>query len=199
MNILQINASAHRRGSQSSQLADAISARLLARSPGAQLRRRELARDPHPEQDDAALEALALPAAQRSPAQAARVARDDALIAEIQEADVLVLAVPMYNFGIPAQLKNWIDAIARARVTFRYTDNGPEGLLKGKKVYVATTRGGLHRDLPSDLVEPYLRRVLAFLGMSDVEFFFAEGLALGAEALRKAMTEARAEIDAVIA
>jgi hypothetical protein len=90
------------------------------------------------------------PAEQRTPEQAARVALDDALIAQVQSADAIVLGVPMYNFGVPVQLKTWIDAIARAGVTFRYTENGPEGLLKGKKVYVALARGGIYRDTPAD-------------------------------------------------
>ena len=116
------------------------------------------------------------------------MALDDALIAEVQAADVVVLGVPMYNFGVPAQLKNWIDAIARAGVTFRYTANGPEGLLKGKKVYVALTRGGKYRDTPADTQVPYLKTVLGFLGMTDVQFVYAEGLAMGdadAEGVRR--------------
>ena len=118
---------------------------------------RDLADTPHPVLDEAALGALFTPADQRTPEQAARVALDDALIAEIQAADVVVLGVPMYNFGVPAQLKNWIDAISRAGVTFRYTANGPEGLLKGKKVYVALTRGGKYRNTPADTQVPYLQ------------------------------------------
>ena len=117
---------------------------------------RDLSDVPHPVLDEAALGALFTPAEQRTPEQAARVALDDALIAEIQAADVVVLGVPMYNFGVPAQLKNWIDAISRAGVTFRYTENGPEGLLKGKKVYVALARGGKYRNTPADTQVPYL-------------------------------------------
>jgi multimeric flavodoxin WrbA len=85
----------------------------------------------------------------------------------VQAADTLVLAVPMYNFGITALLKNWIDAIARAKVTFEYTEHGPRGLLTGKRVYVVLTRGGIYRDQPTDTVVPYLRTVLEFLGMTD--------------------------------
>jgi FMN-dependent NADH-azoreductase len=95
---------------------------------------------------------------------------------------VVVLGVPMYNFGVPAALKNWIDAISRAKVTFQYTANGPEGLLKGKKIYVVLTRGGQYRNTPSDTQVPYLRTVLSFLGMTDIQFIYAEGLALGADA-----------------
>ena len=127
------------------------------------------------------------------------MARDDALIAEIAAADVVVLGVPMYNFGVPAQLKNWIDAISRAQVTFRYTASGPEGLLKGKKVYVALTRGGKYRNTPADTQVPYLKTVLGFLGMTDVQFVYAEGLAMGVEAANEAMASAQAQIEDAVA
>ena len=150
MNLLQIKASARREGAHSTRIANALVARLQAAHPAARLTVRDLARHPHPMLDEAALSALFTPAEQRTPAQAARVALDDALIAEVQAADVRVLGVPMYNFGISVQLKTWIDALARAGVTFRYTENGPEGLLKGKKVYVALARGGRYRDAETD-------------------------------------------------
>ena len=101
----------------------------------------------------------------------------------------------MYNFGVPAPLKNWIDAISRAKVTFQYTDKGPEGLLKNKKVYVALTRGGLYRNTPADTQVPYLKMVFSFLGMTDVQFVYAEGLAMGAEAEQKALAAAHDAID----
>ncbi|WP_374327878.1 FMN-dependent NADH-azoreductase [Azonexus sp.] len=198
MNILQINASARSTGANSTRLADSITARLLARNPGATVELRDLAAQPHPVLDEPALGALFTPAEQRTAEQAARVALDDALIAQVQAVDVIVLGVPMYNFGVPVQLKTWIDAIARAGVTFRYTANGPEGLLKGKKVYVALARGGLYRDTPADSQVPYLKSVLAFLGMTDVEFIYAEGLALGADSASKAFAEAEARIDVVV-
>jgi FMN-dependent NADH-azoreductase len=199
MNILQINSSArvyeNGSGSVSTQLAQELSAALQARHEGARLQVRDLARQPHPVLDEAALTALFTPEAQRTPAQAERVALDDALIAELQAADLVVLAVPMYNFGVTAQLKNWIDAVARARVTFAYTVNGPVGLLTGKKVYAVLSRGGVHRDLPSDSQVPYLRAVLGFLGMTDVEFIYAEGLAMGPEAVSGALAQARGRIE----
>ncbi len=198
MNILQINASARSAGANSTRLADAVTARLLAQNPASRVVIRDLAADPHPVLDEAALGALFTPAEQRTPAQAARVALDDALIAQLQSVDVIVLGVPMYNFGVPVQLKTWIDAIARAGVTFRYTENGPEGLVKGKKVYVALARGGLYRDTPADSQTPYLKSVLAFLGMTDVEFIFAEGLAMGAESAERAFAEAEARIAEVV-
>ncbi|RIX46205.1 MAG: FMN-dependent NADH-azoreductase [Rhodocyclales bacterium GT-UBC] len=197
MNILQINASARSQGSNSTRLADAISQRLLAANPGAKLELRDLASQPHPVLDEPSLGALFTPAEQRTPEQAARVALDDALIAQVQASDAIVLGVPMYNFGVPVQLKTWIDAIARAGVTFRYTANGPEGLLKGKKVYIALARGGLYRDTPADSQVPYLKSVLAFLGMTDVSFVYAEGLAMGADAASQAFAQAEAEIAAL--
>ncbi|WP_265949163.1 FMN-dependent NADH-azoreductase [Dechloromonas sp. A34] len=199
MKILQINASARSAGSNSTRLADTVTARLLAQNPDAVVDLRDLAANPHPVLDEPALGALFTPAEQRTPEQAARVALDDALIAQVQAADAIVLGVPMYNFGVPVQLKTWIDAIARSGVTFRYTANGPEGLLKGKKVYVALARGGLYRDTPADSQTPYLKSVLAFLGMTNVEFIFAEGLAMGAESATKAFAEAEARIDEIFA
>ncbi len=199
MNILQINASARSNGANSTRLADAITQRLLARDPQAVLTVRDLAAQPHPVLDEPALGALFTPADQRTPEQAARVALDDALIAQVQGADVIVLGVPMYNFGVPVQLKTWIDAIARAGVTFRYTADGPEGLLKGKTVYVALARGGLYRDTPADSQVPYLKSVLGFLGMTDVRFVYAEGLALGADSASRAFAQAEADIEAALA
>ncbi len=199
MNILQINASARSNGANSTRLADSITARLKAKQADAQLVLRDLAVTPHPVLDGAALGAIFTPEAQRSAEQAARVALDDALIAELQAADVIVLGVPMYNFGVPVQLKTWIDAIARAGVTFRYTENGPVGLLTGKKVYVALARGGLYRDTPADTQVPYLQKFFAFLGMTDVEFVYAEGLSMGAASLSKAFADAEAHVEALFA
>jgi FMN-dependent NADH-azoreductase len=199
MNILQINSSARTTGSHSTRLAGDIVTRLQAANPAATHVVRDLGRAPHPALDEATLQALFTPADQRSPAQAARVGQDDALIAEVQAADVLVLGVPMYNFGVPAALKNWIDAIARTGVTFKYTDKGPVGLLQGKKVYVALARGGLYRDTPADTQVPYLKAVLGFLGMTDIQFVYAEGLAMGPEAEQKALASAEAQIEEVLA
>ena len=202
MNILQINSSARalagEQGSQSSLLAGELVSQLLTAQPQARVTLRDLGRQPHPALDEAALQALFTPPEQRSAEQAARVALDDALIAEIQAADVVVIAAPMINFGISSQLKHWIDAIARARVTFRYTEHGAEGLLKGKKVYVVTTRGGVHRDQATDTIVPYLRTVLGFLGMTDVDFIYAEGLSMGPAAQAQALQAARQQMADVL-
>ena len=199
MNILQINSSARTDGSHSTKLANALVERIRADNPGATLTLRDLSRTPHPHLDESTLQALFTPADKRTPEHAARVAQDDALIAEIQAADVVVLGVPMYNFGVSTQLKNWIDAISRAQVTFRYTATGPEGLLKGKKVYVALTRGGLYRNTPNDTQVPYLKMVFGFLGMTDVQFVYAEGLAMGREAEQNALASAHAQIEELVA
>lgn len=199
MKILQINSSARSTGSHSTRLADDLVQRLRGAAQPSSLTVRDLGKTPHPALDEATLQALFTPAEQRSPAQAARIAQDDALIAEVQAADVLVLGVPMYNFGVPAALKNWIDAIARAGVTFKYTDKGPVGLLAGKKVYVTLARGGLYRDTPADTQVPYLKSVLGFLGMTDVQFVYAEGLAMGPQAEEQALASAQAQIEAVLA
>lgn len=199
MNILQINASARREGANSTKVANSVVARLKAANPAATVTLRDLAVTPHPVLDEAALGALFTPAEQRSPEQAARVALDDALIAEIQAHDTIVLGVPMYNFGVPVQFKAWIDAIARAGATFRYTATGPEGLLTGKTVYVALARGGLYRDTPNDSQVPYLKAVLGFLGMTDVRFIYAEGLAMGPEAVAKGFAQAEADLEAALA
>jgi FMN-dependent NADH-azoreductase len=199
MNILQVNSSARIEGSHSTTLANALVDRIRADNPGATLTIRDLSRTPHVPLDENALQALFTPADKRTPDQAARVALDDTLISEIQTADVVVLGVPMYNFGVPGQLKDWIDAISRAQVTFRYTASGPEGLLKGKKVYVALTRGGKYRNTPSDTQVPYLKTIFTFLGMTDVQFVYAEGLAMGPEALQNALDAAHSQIDELVA
>lgn len=199
MNILQINASARREGANSTRVAERIVARLQAAHPGSSVTVRDLAVTPHPVLDEAALAALFTPADQRTPGQAARVALDDALIAEIQAHDTIVLGVPMYNFGVPVQLKSWIDAIARAGVTFRYAETGPVGLLAGKTVYVALARGGLYRDTSNDTQVPYLKSIFGFLGMTDLRFVYAEGLAMGQEAAARGIAQADADIDAVLA
>ena len=198
MNILQINSSARSTGSASTRLADALVARVLAANPDAAVVRRDLAAEPHPVLDEPTLQALFTPAEQRSAEQAARIALDDALIAQVQAADVIVVGAPMYNFGITVQLKSWFDAIARANVTFKYTEKGPVGLLSGKKVLVGLSRGGLHRGNATDSQVPYLNTMFGFLGLTDVQYVYADGMGMGPEAVARAQAQADAEINAIL-
>lgn len=197
MNILQINSSVRGASSTSTRIATSVVEQLKRLHPEASVQVRELATQPI--LDAQALGALFTPAEARTPEQAARVAQDDATIAQLLEADVVVIGVPLYNLGEPVQLKAWIDAISRAGVTFRYTSEGPEGLVKGKKVYVAFARGGKYRGTPYDTQTPYLRNLLGFLGMTDVTFLHAEGLAMGEEATAQALAEVEAEIATIAA
>ncbi len=199
MKILQINGSVRAEGGNSTRLANEIVARLRAKAPTAELTVRDLARQAHPALDEAALDALFTPEGERTAEQRARVALDDALIAELMASDVIVLGVPMYNFGVSSQIKNWIDAVARARVTFRYTENGVEGLVKGKLVYVALARGGRYRGTEADTITPYLRTILAFMGMTEVKFIYAEGLNMGDGAVDRGFAEAEADLAAALA
>jgi len=196
MKILQINSSVRGAASESTRVASNIVARLTAANPSARVTVRDLGANPHPVLDGAALGALFTPADQRSADQAARVAQDDALIAEAQAADVIVIGAPMYNFSMPIQLKAWFDAVARAGVTFRYTETGPEGLLKNKKVYVATARGGIY-PADADPQVPQIRMLLNFLGMTENEFIYSAGLAMGPEAAAKGQAEADAAVAAL--
>jgi len=198
MNILQINSSARAfangQGSQSTRLASELVETLRAGDATATHVLRDLTAAPHPALDEATLGALFTPADARTPEQHARVALDQALIDEVQAADVIVIGVPMINFGISSQLKNWIDAIAKAGITFKYTATGPVGLIEGKKVYAVLTRGGVYRDQPHDTQVPYLRQTLGFLGIKDIEFIYAEGLNMGPEAADKGIASAREHI-----
>jgi FMN-dependent NADH-azoreductase len=115
----------------------------------------------------------------RTSAQQQVLDESDALIAELQAADTIVIGLPMYNFGIPSQLKAYFDHVARAGVTFKYTDKGSVGLLGGKRAYVFAARGGLYQGTPRDTQTAYVRDFLAFVGIADVQFVYAEGLAIG--------------------
>ncbi|EGQ8515368.1 FMN-dependent NADH-azoreductase [Vibrio parahaemolyticus] len=154
---------------------------------------RDLAANPLPVLDLAVATALRA-TEDLSQEQQAVVDLSDTLIEEVKAADTLVIAAPMYNFTIPTQLKNWIDLIARAGVTFKYTENGVQGLIEGKKAIVVTTRGGIHKDSPTDNVTPYLRTVLGFVGITDVEFVYAEALNMGEDAASKGILEAQSQL-----
>ena len=196
--LLQINSSLQGAGSRSTGLATRIAESLLARHPGATRIIRDLGADPIPHLDGGTFEAFCDPAAAVTQAQRSGLALSNALIAELEEADVLVIGAPMYNFGIPSTLKAWIDHVTRARVTFRLTDAGPEGLLRGKKAYVAIARGGKYLGNGADLQTAYLEMALGLIGITDVDFIYAEGLALGPHSEATALEEAHLSIQRVL-
>lgn len=186
-------------GAQSQSLA--LAREFLTRFPAASVVERTLTPESIPHLTAETMAAMATPEAQRTERQNEVVALSDTLIAEVEAADTIVLAVPMYNFSIPSTLKAWIDHVARAGRTFRYTAAGPEGLLKGKKVFVVTARGGVYSDGPTaafDFQEPYLRTVLGFLGLNDVTFVHLEGLKISPEAAASGLARARAKIETLI-
>lgn len=191
MNLLQIKSSLFGDDGQSSRLANEFVAALLERNPGAELVVRDLVVDPVPHLDAERFAAFTTPQPSRTEAQQAVVAYSDRLIEELRRADVLVLGLPMYNFGVPSQLKAWYDHVARAGVTFRYTGKGPEGLLKGKKAYIFAARGGEYAGSGSDWQAQFVRVILGFIGITDVEFVFAEALAINEERRQASIAAAR--------
>ncbi|WP_127560947.1 FMN-dependent NADH-azoreductase [Nioella ostreopsis] len=187
--ILRIDASARREGSISRDLAD----RIIARFPGAHVTTRDLANG-LPLIDETWVGANFTPEAERSPEQRATLALSDDLIAEVKAADTLVIGLPIYNFGVPATLKAWVDQVARAGVTFRYSETGPEGLLTGKRAIVIVASGGTEAGSEIDFATGYLRHVLSFIGIKDVEFVTADRLALDPDGT---LQSARDQIDAL--
>ena len=193
--LLQINASINNDNSQSSRLANQFVAAFRDRHPGAKIVTRHVAaNEPVPHLDGERFSALITPPEVRSAAQHAVVAYSDTLINELQRADVIVLGLPMYNFGVPSQLKAYFDHIARSGVTFKYSDKGPVGLLTGKKAYVFAARGGLYAGTPLDTQTGYVRDFLRFVGISDVEFVYAEGLNVSPESKEAGLAKAAVEI-----
>ena len=196
--ILQLNTSLFGEQGQSSRLA-AEFARTLAESTGRELKVRDLAANPVPHLTAERITAFGTPASERTLDQQRHVAESDALVDELREADVLVLGLPMYNFGVPSTLKAYFDHAARAGVTFRYTAEGPLGLLTGKKAFVFATRGGQHAGTETDLQTDYVRLFLGFIGIRDVEFIYAEGLALGEQQRERALAAAAERINRLAA
>jgi FMN-dependent NADH-azoreductase len=200
--LLLVTSSLFGTASESRQIALEFVAALRDQKMGMRIIERDLAPTRMPHLSNATLTALATPAEQRSSAQRDAVAFADTLIEEVEAAETIVLAVPMYNFTIPSTLKAWLDHIARAGRTFRYTAAGPEGLLRGKKVFVVTGRGGVYSvKSPArvlDFQEPYLRAILGFIGLTDVEFVHVEGLNLGKEEAEKGRARARQAITTLL-
>ena len=188
MKLLHLDSSILGDNSASRAMSAAIVARWRREVPGLEVAHRDLAGEHAlPHLDGASL-------AKADPAEAARSAR---ALDEFLAADVIVLGVPMYNFGIPSQLKAWIDRIAVAGKTFRYTAEGPQGLASGKKVIVAGSYGGFHpAEGTSNFIEPYLRFVFGFMGITDIEFITAEGLSVSPEQRVTSIADAHRRIEA---
>ena len=197
--LLQLNSSLNLAAGHSTRLADAFVARWRAANPGSTVIARDLAADPVPHLTAERFGAFLAKPEARSEEQAAVVEYSDRLIGELQRADVIVLGLPLYNFGVPSTLKAYFDHVARAGVTFKYGENGSIGLLTGKKAYVLAARGGIYAGTPRDTETAYVREFLAFLGITDVEFVYAEGLALGDATREAALDKAQREIEALTA
>ncbi len=196
--LLQIRSSIFSNDGQSSRLAERFVARWRASNPGGKVIVRDLAKEPVPHLDAARFGAFLTKPEERTPAQQAVVDYSDALIGELKRADVVVLGLPMYNFGVPSTLKAYFDHVARVGETFKYTEKGPVGLLTGKKVYVFAARGGMYAGTPNDTQTPFIRTFLSFLGMSDIEFVYAEGLAISEASKQHSLARAEAVIDALV-
>ena len=180
LKILEVAASGRNDGSVSRMLSADLVGALEERHGNVELTRRDLS-EGLPFVNEAWINANFTAAEERTAEQRATLAESDSLVAELKAADVLVIGVPIYNFGVPAALKAWIDMVARARLTFRYTENGPQGLLNGKKAYVIVASGGVPVDSAVDFATPYLRHALGFIGITDVEVIAAEQLNSRAE------------------
>lgn len=192
MNILRIDGSMRRTGSISRQLTDEVIDHLLAETPGANIHVRDLA-NPLPHVTEDWISANFTDPDQRTETQKQTLAQSDALVEELEAADTIVIGLPIYNFGVPAAVKAWIDLIARAKRTFRYTEAGPEGLLTGKKAYVVVASGGTGMGTEIDFATDYLKFALGFVGIRDVRVIDASAHMSGPD---QALARARSAIAA---
>jgi FMN-dependent NADH-azoreductase len=197
--LLQLNSSIFSKDGQTTRLADQFVADWRKQNPGANVIVRDLAREPVPHLTAERFQAFITPADKHSAEQRAVAAYSDALIDELRRADVIVLGVPMYNFDVPSTLKAYFDHIGRAGVTFKYTEKGPEGLLTGKQAYIFTARGGMYAGTPADTQSAYLRNFLRLIGITAVEFVYAEGIAMGDAVKQKALSDAQQTIARIVA
>ncbi|WP_314184518.1 FMN-dependent NADH-azoreductase [Aggregatibacter kilianii] len=191
-NVLVLKSSILGANSQTNQLSDYFINKLTK----ANIVQRDLSANPLPYFDSTATTALR--GQPTTDEENALLALSDELVSEIKNADVIVINAPMYNFSVPTQLKSYFDFIARPRVTFQYTEKGPEGLLTGKKAVVLAAFGGIHQNQPTDLVTTYVKTILGFIGITDVQFVYVEGIGFGPEAVVKAQNQAKIEIDKIV-
>ena len=195
--VLCLNCSIQGDNSHSRQLSNKLLERIKKTYSSVKIVSRDLVKDSLPHLNGAQFNAFITPPEQRTSEQKVLASQSDDLIKEISDADTVVLALPMYNFGIPSQLKSYFDNLARAGVTFKYTATGPLGLLTGKKAIVLATRGGLYFGTDKDTQTKYVKDFLSFIGITDVEFIYAEGLAISPEQKVKSLELANDIIDAM--
>jgi FMN-dependent NADH-azoreductase len=200
--VLHINSSIRTQVSVSRQLTAEFLEKWKIAQPGDSIVERDLASNPVPHLTEQVMDAFFTPHDELSPEQVKAIRLSDELVAELLAADVLVIGAPMYNFTVSSSLKAWIDHVARAGVTFKYTDTGPVGLVHGKKVYVFTASGGVYSEGPDqamDFHETYLRAVLGFIGLTDITFIRSEGLGMGDDAVANAIANSRHAIAELLA
>jgi FMN-dependent NADH-azoreductase len=190
-NVLIINSSISGDNGHSHKLSKAFIARL---GDDINITEIDLNKTPVPHLDMTEIAAWMVPAAERTAEQQQLASHSDQLIEKVQAADVIVIGVPMYNFGIPSQLKSMLDRLARAGISFKYTDKGPVGLLADKPVIILATRGGLYQGTAADSQTPFLITFFNFIGLTQLHFVYAEGLNMGEEAAEKALTAARQQL-----
>jgi len=192
--LLQINSSVFSDSGNSSALSNEFVQNWLAKHPDGKVIVRDLAKNQIPHLDSNAVGAFFTPAENRTAEQHALVAYSDNLIAELNSADAVVIGVPLYNFGVPSTLKAYFDQLARAGVTFKYTETGPVGLLADKPIHIIAARGGFHAGQASDSQTGFLNSFLNFLGFRSINYIYAEGLSIG-DAKEKSLTVAREQIE----
>lgn len=176
--LLHVKSSLFGDQGQSAQLAGSFISRWTQENPDSSVIERDLAADPVPHLDAFRMGALNTPEADRSQEQQAVVDLADQLLSEVKAADVIVIGLPMYNFSVPSQLKSWFDHLARAGVTFQYTETGVQGLIEDRPVYLISTRGGVYGDEGSNMQTSYVKQLLSFMGLNSQQLVVAEGLAM---------------------
>ncbi|RWM26223.1 FMN-dependent NADH-azoreductase [Mesorhizobium sp.] len=202
MSILLVTSSPRGAASHSTRVATDLAQKLVAADPSNTLVVRDLVANPLPHIDPDYATGIYTPAEARTPRQAEVVGVSDAVLDELFAADTVILATGFINFNISSTLKSWVDHVARSGKTFAYGENGPKGLVSGKKVYIVLASGGIYSEgaaVQMDHAIPYLRSVLAFLGMTDVEVIRVEGVGMGADAVTAALAKATAKVDTIAA
>ena len=198
MKVLAIQSSLRGNGGASSRMLERFVTGWRERRPEDCIERLDLAQDPLPHLDGDTFACFAVPAAERDPKQVERLRRSEQLIAQLAEAEALVLGVPMYNKFVPSTFKSWIDHVARSGRTFRYTAAGPIGLLADRPTWILTSRGGFYRGTAGDLHTPWLQQIFALMGITDLRFVYAEGLNVSPQVAADSLARAEHEIDQLL-